>query len=101
MNATVVKLNSLPDAYRPTADDHSFLLSQRLSFIFLLISAVEIRGLGIKFGSASIYHLVHRPDVPLVASLSYLLRQPIGQSAHLLIGKAQPLRLPQTLRRAR
>src|SRR4030042_6664138 len=98
MNATVVKLNSLPDSYRPATDDHCFLLCQGLSLIFLLISAVEIRGLGIKFGSAGIYHLIHRQDMPLVASLSYLLRQPVGQGSHLLIGKTQPLRLPQKLR---
>ena len=94
MNAAIVKLNPLSDAYRPATYDDSFLLCQRLGFIFLLIGAVKIRSLGIKFSGAGIYHLVHRANLPFVTSLSYLLRQPVGQSAYLLIREAESLGLP-------
>ena len=101
VNAAIIKLDSLPDAYRPATNDHGFLLCQRPGFIFLLISAVEIRGLGIEFGGASIHHLEHRADLPFVAGLSHLLRQSVSQSAYLLIGKAQSLRLPEKFGRQR
>ena len=95
MDGAVVKLDSLPDADRPTADhDRGFAL-QRQGLVFLFIGRIEIGRGGVKLRRACVHHLVDGPNVPFLPQLVHLFRQPIRQRADLRIGESGALHVAQ------
>ena len=73
--AAVVKLNSLPDAVGPAAQNDDFLLLGRRGLVFFFVGRVQIRRVAFEFRGAGVHALVDRRDAVLLAQMpNFFLR---------------------------
>ena len=91
MNATVVELDTLADADGAGADDDSPAAGHCLGLVFLLVGAVEIRGLGGELCGAGVDHLVDGTEAPELAEVADLLGEAVGEGADVVVGEAETL----------
>ena len=74
VTAAVIELNALPDAVRPAAQDHHFLLRRRRRLVFVLVGRIQVRRVALELGCAGVHALVDRGDTMLLAQLHHPLR---------------------------
>src|SRR5579864_1575626 len=74
MAAAVIEFDTLPDAVGPATKNDHFLGLGRRRLVFFFISRVEVGRVTLKFSSAGIHALVHRPNAMLLAQMANLLR---------------------------
>ena len=100
--AAVVKLNSLPDAVGPAAQDDDFLLLGRRGLVLVFVGRVKIRREAFKLRRAGVDALVDRQHAVLLPEMpNFLLSlQPPGRRQP-PVGEAHAFRLAQHLGRNR
>ena len=76
--ATVVKLDSLPDAIRPAAQNDHFLLVGRRGLVFFFVGRVKIRRIAFEFGGAGVHAFVNRRDAVLLAQMPDFFLRPLA-----------------------
>src|SRR5271155_129131 len=67
MAATVIELNSLPDAVRSAAEDDDLLLGSGWSFVLIFVGGVHVRRVALELGGACIHKFINGTDAALFA----------------------------------
>ena len=95
MHTTVIELDALTDAVRPTAQDHYFFALGRARLALFVIARIHIRRAGGEFGRAGIDALVYRTNamgMALGADIALFYLEQMRQAA---IGKSFALERTQ------
>ena len=96
-HATVVELNSLPDAVRAAAENDDRLLPRLWRLTLLVVAAVQVRRRRREFTSAGVDHLVGRDNPqgnPARAGFQLRFTAKIGE---LFVGEAEALHSPKDI----
>src|SRR5208283_3995773 len=95
MNAAIVKLNPLPDAIRPAAQNHDLAARGGLSLVLFFIRRVEVWRKRLKLCRARIHAFEYGPNVECPATLAHLLSglspkfREVGIGESILLGEVQ------------
>ena len=95
MNAAIVKLNTLTDTVRSTAQHHDLFLVGRLGLALILVGRVHISCIGRKLGRTGIDPLVDRTNAELVATLTHRGFTSFGQMRQTTVSKTFALQETQ------
>src|SRR5262249_47289091 len=101
MTAAIIKLNSLPYAVRPAAQNNYLLPRGWRRFVFLLIGGIKIGCIALKFRRAGIHKFVYRLNAMFLPQAKNTLPCALQGKANAFIREAHALRLAQKLRRGR
>ena len=93
--AAIIKLNPLPDAVRPAAQNHHLRTIHRRRFILFFVRRIQIRCKGFELRRAGIHPLEHRLHAQFFASRAHARCFHAPQFRDFLIARARPLRFQQ------
>ena len=89
MNATVIKLYTLPDPVGTPSDNHHLFRISAAAFILFIIGGIVVRGVGLEFGGAGIHKFIYRCNALLLPQVSHLRLGHTRNVADLAVGKTE------------
>ncbi|MNQ47523.1 hypothetical protein D3C85_613680 [compost metagenome] len=95
MDAAIVKLDTLADTVRATAQHHDLFLVGRVRFALFVVRGIHVRRVGRELGRAGVDALVDRTDVQRMALLAHGRVRRLQQKAQAAVREALLFQLVQ------